>query len=364
MKPSKKWMVFPLVTALISGVWFSFYVANFVALSNLMNHRASEISLLENDVYFKIRKTYKDFPALANRDEFDFVENDDKHHAYFYEAMNPKGLILLAHGYGSLADGQEASLADYFLQDDWSVFQIDLTSSGRDDEEVVGGFDAGVGDIEDTIRYLQKQARYAQYKDKLCLLGYSWGAYSVSAALAEDYEITPKAVVSLSGFMSPEIEMLSQAKNAVGGIADFIKPMFDLNLMTLRGPRSFLTAVEGYNHAPNCKVMLVQGAKDPSVLSDSGAIWHFADQIEHPERLEKYRGALLERDHRSIWYQDQVGPYYDVEGPKEYQALADQYGSEDAIPEDKIRLIKEKASALDLDLLGAISSFYGEAVAS
>ncbi|MBO4540708.1 MAG: hypothetical protein J5736_01870, partial [Bacilli bacterium] len=312
---------------------------------------------------YQIRKSWKDYPSLRERDEFDFEESGDWHHAYFYEAENPKGLILLAHGYSSLSDGHEASLADYFLRDGWSILQIDLTASGKDDDDQVGGFHVGANDIAETIRYLGKESRFASYRDSFCLLGFSWGAYAVSAALSHSFDIVPKAVASFAGFNSPAEEMLAMAKEYVGGLADFVRPSFELSLSENFGQEAFLSAVSGFNHSPDCKVILVQGRDDKRVPVDSASIWHFADTIENPMRLIRYQDALLPRDHASVFYSDEAFEYYANEAEKDYSELLKKYGGKAAIPKEELNRIKEKSSIVDEELLSFVSGQFASAIA-
>ena len=356
-------MVLPLVVLIAGASLSSFYGIHSAVVDALFNGRSSTYDILQEALPYKIRKSYQDYPSLKNREEIDFKQGGDSHHAYFYEAESPKGMILLAHGYGSLSDGQEASLADYFLRDHWSVFQIDLTASGKDDDSSSKGFVEGPGDISETIHYIESQERFAQYSDSLCLMGYSWGAYSVAASLSEDYRFSPKAMASFSGFDSPAGEMFGLARHYVGFLADIVKPLFDLGMYQSRGSKSFRRAVNGINHAENCKVMLVQGEKDETVFPDSTSIWHFADEIQNKERLTLYGDALLPRDHTSIWYSDEAYEYYSSKALADYQKLISDYGSEKDIPEEEIAYIKEKASTVDESLLSSISSMFELAVA-
>ena len=363
MKTNKKWLIFPLTVLIVACLCFGLYASHGVVLEFVFTGRASEYSLLENDWRYQVRKSWRDYPALANREEIDFVESGDKHHGYFYEAENPKGMILLVHGYGSLSDGHEAALADYFRRDSWSVFQVDLTASGKDEDPATGGMECGPGDVAETIRYLQKEPRFSIYRESLCLMGYSWGGYSVGTALTRDFEYAPKAVASFAGFNSTVTEMLALAKKHVGGLADFLTPFFKIGMQQSRGDKCFASAVSGFNHYPDCKVILVQGEKDDTVPADSAAIWNYADQIENPSRLLRYSNGLINRDHYSIWYSDEAYEYYAKDAEKEYSSLVAEYGSRSAIPEEKIQAMKDKSSALNEEMLQTISAQFVLAVA-
>ncbi len=363
MKTNKKWLIFPLVVLVVAALSFALYASHGVVLDFVFTGRSSDYSLLEENWKYQVRKCWRDYPALAEREEIDFKESGDKHHGYFYEAENPKGLILLAHGYGSLSDGHEAALADYFLRDSWSVFQVDLTASGKDDDEQTGGMECGPDDVAETVRYLQKEERFSIYRESLFLMGYSWGGYSVGAALTKDFRFSPKAVASFAGFNSTVGEMLALAKKHVGGLADFLTPFFKIGMLESRGDRCFRSAVSGFNHYPECKAILIQGEKDDTVPADSAAIWHYADKIENPSRVIRYGDGLLKRDHYSLWYTDEAYEYYANEAKDEFSALLKEYGSREAIPQERIAAMKEKSSAIDEGMLRSISEQFALAVA-
>ena len=363
MKTNKKWLIFPLTVLIVACLCFTLYSSHNLVLEFIFTGRASEYSLLDNDWKYQVRKNWRDYPSLANREEIDFWEGGDKHHGYFYEADSPKGLILLVHGYGSLSDGHEAALADYFYRDSWRVFQVDLTASGTDEDKRTEGLECGPGDVAETIRYLQKEERFSIYRESLCLMGYSWGGYSVGAALTRDFEYAPKAVVSFAGFNSTVGEMLALAKKHVGGFADFLTPFFKIGMLQNRGDQCFASAASGFNHYPDCKVILVQGEQDDTVPADSAAIWNYADKIENPSRLIRYSDGLIQRDHYSIWYSDEAYEYYANEARSEYSSLLAEYGSRSAIPEEKIQAMKQKSSVVDEEMLHTISEQFVLAVA-
>jgi hypothetical protein len=97
----------------------------------------------------------------------------------------------------------------------------------------------------------------------ILLLGHSWGAFGVCGVL--NFDQSPKAVVEMSGYVSPDALMLAEAKSKAGPFAELTKPDMDAALKERAGTKGFLSAVSGINKAKKTPVLLIQGGLDETV---------------------------------------------------------------------------------------------------
>ena len=189
-----------------------------------------------------------------------------------------------------MADGKEAAFEDYFIEKGWNVLAIDLTASGQSEGKGAGGLDQSAFDVEAALKYVHLSSSLNPMN--LFLLGYSWGAYGVVASL--NFDQTPKAVASLAGFRSPDLEMVDKAVRYVGPAAYATKGFMDQALYLSRGNNGFLSAIDGINKAANTKIFIAQGGKDKTVTSFS-SIYAARAEINDQSRVSLYYAP--ERSH-------------------------------------------------------------------
>ena len=133
---------------------------------------------------------------------------------YYYPKEQAYGLVVLVPGFNASADNflwQIQSLLDH----GWAVFAFDTTGSGRSGGENQVGFSQPVLDLENTLKYIEKNNRFG-YND-IVLMGHSQGGYAVCCALAGQHRVS--AVVSISGVNSAMEGVMQLSSDAVGNIA-------------------------------------------------------------------------------------------------------------------------------------------------
>lgn len=213
-------------------------------------------------------KTRVDYPSLQKREEVSFKSNGNLLRGYFYSVSEAKGTFLVVHGLNGYSDGPIASLDAFLLSQNYDVFAIDLTSSGQSEGNGISSLAQGAYDVKAALEYLFEQGDFYAPLSSLYLLGYSWGAYSVCASLNFDYASPISGVISISGFDTMEGEMLSIARNYVGGLADFNALTFDWGLATIAGEDRHLSSADGISSFSG-KAYLIQGDSDAIVSKEA-----------------------------------------------------------------------------------------------
>ncbi len=237
------------------------YVAGLLIHEAIFGHRFVGGS---NEALAKqVLTSREDYPLLSSREEVSFPSGSNALKGSLYSVASSKGTLVCVHGINGNRDDNTSSLQNYFLSSSYNVFSFDLTASGESEGSGVPGLSQSAIDVQASLAYLS--TREDIDNGRVGLLGFSWGAYGVAASMALDLAVTPKAVISFSGFVSPLEEMMFMARGYVGVLADITRPQMEWSMATRAGSNWNLSALEGMSKHPEASWMLVQGEDDDIV---------------------------------------------------------------------------------------------------
>ncbi len=75
---------------------------------------------------------------------------------YLYSSGgDPRGVVILAHGFGGGGHNSYMDVADYFTRHGYYVFAYDATGTDRSEGDGVGGVPQGVIDLDHAISYVE-----------------------------------------------------------------------------------------------------------------------------------------------------------------------------------------------------------------
>lgn len=330
-----------------------------IAQIAIFDHRGSDERTYFDSFEAHLFKTQKDFPALAKRKILHFFSGQNRLAAYLYETDAPKALLICAHGFTSLADGTGAIIQDYFLHRGYDVLAVDFTASGNSEGNSIGGMYQSAYDLQACLNFVHQDRKLS--KLPILLLGHSWGGFGVCGVL--NFDQSPKAVVEMSGYVSPDALMLAEAKSKAGPFAELTKPDMDAALKERAGTKGFLSAVSGINKARKTPVLLIQGGLDETVPVQDCSIFDQDAQIKnrHVEKL-----FYPKKHHEDIWYALDSCAY--IAGFRKAEAdLLAQYKKWANVPTETRRacynlIDKEKSSQLDYPMMESIDHFFQKAL--
>jgi dienelactone hydrolase len=326
-----------------------------IAQIAIFDHRGSDAKTYFDSFEAHLLKTQPDFPALQKRQVLHFRSGPNLLTAYLYEADAPRALLIVAHGFTSLADGSGAILQDYFLHQGYDVLAVDLTASGRSEGDSIGGMHQSAYDLQACLEWVHQDRKL--YHFPILLLGHSWGAFGCCAVL--NFDQSPKAVVAMSGYVSPDALMLAEAKSKAGPFAELTKPDLDAALKERSGAKGFLSAVQGINKAKKTHVLLIQGGCDETVPVQDCSIF---DQDANLKNRHVQKLFYPKKHHEDIWYAqdscDYIASFRKAESDllRQYKKLAN-------VPPSTLQacynlIDKEKSSQLDYPLMSSIDAFF------
>lgn len=341
-----------LASTTVSYFGFGLILTSIIA-DNFINKRYSDISALETDPFYHIQKVRTDFPSLNEREEIIFKCNGENLVGYFYEAPNPKGVIVFAHGVNNLADGNHAQMHNYFLNQDYDVFAIDMTGCGRS-----GG--KGMKTLQESRYCVRNAVKTVQNMEKtkdlpLFLIGHSWGGYGVVSA-TEDIQGV-KAVVSMSGYNTPSEMLYGFAENNTSKAVIIAKPTINFSLATLYGDDSFFSAETAIKHNPDLPYVIIQGGKDTTVPLVKYSIY---DHVVRDNYNNVTTIKLDDMFHGTPW-KTMTAVNYMVQIESDLKDLKKQYKNNiptDVYNEFIASIDKEKSSEVNTELLGQIDMMF------
>ncbi len=231
------------------------------ALKLIFERRFSTIDGFKSSWDYLECCSFEDFPDLQKGKMIPIYSNGTRLCLHLYEQPSPKGLFLCVHGIGGLSEDSSSCIHDYLFRHGYDVAALDLTSSGRSDGVGVKGLSQSALDVFAAISFLHGSSLKGL---PLFLLGHSWGAYGVSAALRFDQ--TPLAVFELSGFVDPVAIMTSLPSSYIGFDLSFTEPSLRKAMEERDPEHAFLSAKEAVEDAKNVYCVLIQGDLDKVVV--------------------------------------------------------------------------------------------------
>jgi pimeloyl-ACP methyl ester carboxylesterase len=299
-------------------------------------------------------RTLDEFPGLDVEQRSFASDKGQRLAGYLYSKADtqPKGVVVLVHGFGTGGQCAYMDVADYFTSNGYLVFAYDATGFGASEGDSTVGEQQGIIDLDHALDYVETSDATKDYP--IVLWGHSWGAYCASCALIDHPEV--KAVVSVSGYDSSA--SLDDYK-LDDGPTRLLSPFSRLIDRQRFGAYADYTSLAGFA-GTSAGVMVVQSADDDMVPESLGYDLYYAkyqDDSRFAFKLYQDRQHLFiyhtdaAREYATAYYDEELD-YFDSQGvevPTPEQAAA--YVS--AHPFDK-----KAGFAIDLDLMGQMRDFY------
>ncbi len=250
------------------------------------------------------RPDYDRYPGMYCYDRFDgslprellTVETESADlAAYYYPVEEPKGLVVMVHGYHAGADDL-LPLAEALVKEDYAVFSYDSTGTYSSGGKSGVGMCQSLKDLDAVLNWLSCNAPYDELP-KL-LLGHSLGGYAVTSVLALHPEV--KACVAVAPVCDATTLMVEKSVEETSVLAYSVKPVFDAYQKYRFGSYTQYNAVVGIN-ASEIPVLIAQGMEDSVITHDGQSVTAYLQKITNPN-VSVYYGTGLQGTHTGIWH--------------------------------------------------------------
>ena len=303
---------------------------------------------------YSMRVQYDDVKAEYERDLICFESGDNTLQGYHYGKENEKGLIVISHGLGAVAENYLSETL-YFVDNGYQVFSYDNTGCHNSEGDDSRGLSQSVIDLDSALTYIESDSRFDNLP--ILLFGHSWGGYAVTAIFNYNHNIT--ASVSLAGFNEPISMIFDKGKQIMGPLAYIEYPIMSLYHRFLFKGNATLTAVDGINQT-STPILLIHGNEDEVIDPNTVGIIAFKDEITNPNVQYILRTNERQNNHTQLCMSITALEYID-ELNITYNELSQKYDNE--VPEEELKTFydsidKKKASLLNEELMQEILKFY------
>lgn len=301
-----------------------------------------------------LRRT-TEFEGL-NAQRYTFPSNNGQQlvgYTYDKGIENPKGLVIIAHGFGGGGHNWYMDVADYLASNGYAVFAYDATGYDESGGRSVEGLPQGIIDLEYAIRFIKETSEFNDLP--IMLFGHSWGAYSAGSVLNIYPDI--RAVAMVAGFNESKVLLKEEGTRMAGDIMGVIVPYISLIEKTKFGQYASYSCLDGFE-ASTAGVMILHSSDDP-VISIENNYNVFYDRYKDSQRITfvKYE----DRGHNYVYYSDYARQYTDTFNSKydEYVNSLDKEVSPEMKQEYYNKsLDKQLMFELDKELMQKIVTFY------
>lgn len=269
------------------------------------------ISIFIYEQYFGVRYTttealayrMEDYPGLQ-RTPMPFSSDKGQTLAgylYYTEDTDPRGIVVIAHGFGGGGHNSYMDCADFFARNGYYAFCYDATGNDESEGSGVGGLPQGVIDLSYAISYIQSQDGLRELP--IMLFGHSWGGYSVANVLTYHPEV--KAVVSFSGFNQSSDLIASQGEEIVGSAVRLLMPYVNAYEWLKFGSYATNTALDGFETS-DAAVFIVHSQDDTVVPQKYGYDLYYEAYGDCPRFTFIH---YTDKGHSHIYYSEEAIDY-------------------------------------------------------
>ncbi len=242
----------------------------------------------------------EDFPGLE-RTRYTFPSNRGQTlvgYEYSKGDQAPRGLIVMAHGFGGGGHNSYMDVADRFASHGYAVFAYDATGNDESEGDAVGGMPQGVMDLDYALRFVKENGEFRNLP--ILLFGHSWGAYSAGSVLNLHPDV--KAAVLGAGF-NRSLDMIEEeGRRQAGAGIDLVLPFAGLIERVKFGEYAGLTCLDGFA-ATDGGIMVIHSADDAMVSFDQ----YVAVETSHFRNGKNTDGSERTGCHREYFTMGNIG---------------------------------------------------------
>ena len=299
--------------------------------------------------------TIEEYPNIeAERHEFITLKNK-KLVGYLYSnsVVEEKGVVVFAHGFGGGGQIGYLDIYNYLTSNGYYVFAYDATGNDESEGRGVNGFPQGIIDLEHAIKYTKTISEVGELP--MMLMGFSWGAYSVSNVL--NFYSDVEAVVALSGFNESTDMIEYHSFKYVWHVVTVTLPFAKLLEKIKFGKYAGTSAIDGFANT-DAKIMIVHSEDDPTVPIKYGYDKYYEVYGNDERFIFKHYD---DKDHSNIYKSREWIEYYDefMDNVEEYEENNPKATNQMVIDYINQNLDREKLiNRLDYELMDEIVDLF------
>lgn len=301
----------------------------------------------------------EDFDGLS-REKYTFTSDKGQKltgYKYYRSSESPKGMVVIAHGFGGGGHRSYMNIADYFADNGYWVFAYDATGNDESEGDVVGGLPQGIIDLDYALRFVKSEFEGLP----IVLWGHSWGGYSVGSVTKLHPDV--KAAVIVSGF-NESLDMLEcEGRKIVGNIIDFVLPIFVKHEKKTFGEYASMSILDSL--ASTELPALFIHSEDDEMIPIEISFDRYFEKFSGDDRFSFIR--YKDKGHNFIFCSENRKIYVEEynKGANAYtESMGGQLTEEQAAAYIKENFDKKKGFELDAELMAQMLELYNNSIST
>ena len=301
----------------------------------------------------------EDFDGLS-REKYTFTSDKGQKltgYKYYRGDEAPKGMVVIAHGFGGGGHRSYMNIADYFASNGYWVFAYDATGNDESEGDAVGGLPQGIIDLDYALRFVKSHENFQGLP--IVLWGHSWGGYSVGSVTKLHPDV--KAAVVVSGF-NESLDMLEcEGRKIVGNVIDFALPIFVKHEKKTFGEYASMSILDSL--ASTEVPALFIHSEDDEMIPITISFDRYVETFSGDGRFSFIR--YKDKGHNFIFCSENRKTYVEEynKGANAYtESMGGQLTEEQAAAYIKENFDKKKGFELDAELMAQMLRFYNNTI--
>ena len=299
----------------------------------------------------------EDFDGLY-REKYTFTSDKGQvltGYKYYRSNEAPKGMVVIAHGFGGGGHRAYMNIANYFASNGYWVFAYDATGNDESEGDAVGGLPQGIIDLDYALRFVKLEFEGLP----IVLWGHSWGGYSVGSVTKLHPDV--KAAVVVSGF-NESLDMLeTEGRRIVGNVIDFVLPIFIKHEKKTFGDYASMSILDSLK---SCEVpVLFVHSEDDEMIPIEISFDRYVETFSDDDRFSFIR--YKDKGHNFIFCSENRKAYVEEynKGANAYtESMGGQLTEEQATAYIRENFDKTKGFELDAELMAQMLELYNNSI--
>lgn len=228
----------------------------------------TKLKLKKNGKLERYLTELKEAQEYLNKQYFEFIEiksyDNLKLIAKYFKKENSNKMIIMFHGYRSIAENDFGAQAKWYYENGYNVLLVDQRSHGKSEGKYIT---FGVKEKYDVVSWCEYVANNFKELNEIILAGMSMGSTTVLLASALNLPRNVKGIIADCGFTSPKDIISKVAEKRYGINGKMILPLVNILCIVIAKFDLYEANVPDVMHKNQLPILFIHGQADDFVPS-------------------------------------------------------------------------------------------------
>lgn len=228
----------------------------------------TKLKLKKNGKLERYLTELKEAQEYLNKQYFEFIEiksyDNLKLVAKYFKKENSNKMIIMFHGYRSIAENDFGAQAKWYHENGYNVLLVDQRSHGKSEGKYIT---FGVKEKYDVVSWCEYVTNNFKELNEIILAGMSMGSTTVLLASALNLPRNVKGIIADCGFTSPKDIMSKVAEKRYGINGEMILPLVNILCIVIAKFDLYEANVPAAMYKNQLPILFIHGQADDFVPS-------------------------------------------------------------------------------------------------